>query len=149
MQKIVLFVEEFSAQIETVWIPELRNHITVRVWSWIGCAMNCQFSCTTKMGLKGNLSTAHRVEQLVNAASMCNQELGLGLVTNVMFIAMGEPFQNIDNKITDVEIMTKGQGLHLSPLKVAISTSGVVPQIRTFCQTLDCCSCSKLKCNDR
>jgi 23S rRNA (adenine2503-C2)-methyltransferase len=39
--------------------------------------------------------------------------------------------------ITSVEIMTNGQGLHLSPLKVAISTSGVVPQIRTFCQTSD------------
>ncbi len=135
MQKIVLFVEEFSAQIETVWIPELRNHITVRVWSLTGCAMNCQFCYTTKMGLKGNLSTAHIVEQLVNAARMCNQELRLGLVTNVMFMSMGEPFQNIDNKITDVEIMTNRQGLHLSPLKVAILTSGVVRQIRTFCQT--------------
>jgi 23S rRNA (adenine2503-C2)-methyltransferase len=148
MQKIVFFVEQFSAQIETVWIPELRNHITVCVWSWIGCAMNCQFSYTRKMGLKGILSTAHVVEQLVIAARTCNQELGLGVVTNVMFMAMGELFQNIDNKITDVEIMTNGEGLHLSPLKVAISTSGVVPQIRTFCQTSDCCSCSQLKCNN-
>ncbi len=121
MQKIVFFVEKCSAQIETVWIPEPRNHITVRVWSWIGCAMNCQFSFTTKMVLKGNLSMAHIVERLVIAARMCNQELWLGLVTNVMFMAMGEPFQNIDNKITDVEIMTNGQGLHLSPLKVAVS----------------------------
>jgi 23S rRNA (adenine2503-C2)-methyltransferase len=149
MQKIVFFVEKFSAQIETVWIPELRNHITVRAWSWIGRAMNCQFSHTTKMGLKGNLSMAHIVEDLVIAARMCNQELGLGVGMNVMFVAMGEPFQNIDKNITDVEIMTKGQGLHLSPLEVAISTSGVVPYIRTFCQTSDCCSCSKLKCNDR
>ncbi|CAM6068608.1 unnamed protein product [Sphagnum tenellum] len=100
--------------------------------------MNCQFSYTTKMGLKGNLSTAHRVGQLVIASRTCNQELGIGLVTNVMFMDMGEPFQNIDNKITAVEIMTNGQRLHLSPLKVAISTSGVVPQIRTFCQTSDC-----------
>jgi len=136
--EIVLFVEEFSAQIETVWIPELRNHITVCVWSWIGCGMNCQFSYTTKMGLKGNLSTAHIVEQLVIVARMCNQELGLGLVTNLMFMDMGERFQNINTKITAVEIMTNGQGLHLSPLKVAILTSGVVPQIRTFFQTLDC-----------
>jgi adenine C2-methylase RlmN of 23S rRNA A2503 and tRNA A37 len=92
VQKIVFFVEEFSAQIETVWIPEPRNHITVRVWSWIGCGMNCQSSYTTKMGLKGNLSMAHIVEQLVIAARMCNQELGLGVVTNVMFMHMGEPF---------------------------------------------------------
>ncbi len=134
-KRLCFFVEEFSAQIETVWIPEKRNHITVRVWIWIGCAMNCQFCYTTKMGLKGNLSTAHVVEQLMIAARMRNQELGLGVVMNVMFMAIGEPFQNIDNKITDVEIMTNGQELHLSPLKVAISTSGVVPQIRTFCPT--------------
>ncbi len=51
---------------------------------------------------------------------MCNQELGLGLVTSVMFMDMGEPFQNIHNKIIAMEIMTNGQGLHLSPLKVAI-----------------------------
>ncbi|CAK9218210.1 unnamed protein product [Sphagnum troendelagicum] len=100
--------------------------------------MNCQFSYTTKMGLKGNLSTAHRVGQLVIASRMCNQELGLGLVTNVVFMDVEEPFENIDNRITAVEIMTNGQGLHLSALKVAISTSGVVPQIRTFCQTSDC-----------
>jgi adenine C2-methylase RlmN of 23S rRNA A2503 and tRNA A37 len=112
----VFFVEEFSAQIETVWIPELRNRITVRLWSWIGCTMNCQFSYTTKMGLKGNRSTAHRVGQLVIASRMCNQELGLGLVTNVMFMDVEEPFQNIVNKITAVEIMTNGLGLHLSPL---------------------------------
>jgi adenine C2-methylase RlmN of 23S rRNA A2503 and tRNA A37 len=51
---------------------------------------------------------------------MWSQELGFGVVTNVMFMDMGEPFQNIDNKITDVGILTNGQGLHLSPLKVAI-----------------------------
>jgi len=55
-----------------------------------------------------------------------------------MFMDMGEPFQNMNTKITALEIMTNGQGLHLSPLKVAISTSGVLPQIRTFCQTSDC-----------
>jgi adenine C2-methylase RlmN of 23S rRNA A2503 and tRNA A37 len=53
---------------------------------------------------------------------MCNEELGFGLLTNVMFMAMGELFQNIHNKITNVEIMTNGQGSHLSPLIVAIST---------------------------
>jgi len=89
----------------------------------------------TKMGLKGNSSMVHVVEQLVIATRMCNQELGSSLVTNVMFTDMGKPFQNIHNKITAVKIMTNGQGLHLSPLKVAISTSGVVPQIITFCQT--------------
>jgi 23S rRNA (adenine2503-C2)-methyltransferase len=137
-RKLVFLVEEFGAQIETVLIPGPRNRVTVCVSSQIGCAMNCQFCYTAKMGLKGNLSTAHIVEQLVVAARMCSQELGLGLVTNVVFMGMGEPFQNIDNVVRAAEIMTNGQGLHLSPRKVTISTSGLVPQIRTFCRTSKC-----------
>jgi len=62
--------------------------------------MNCQFSYTTKIGLKGFLSTTDVVEQLVIATRMCSQELGLGVVTNVMYMGMGNPFQNIDNMIT-------------------------------------------------
>jgi adenine C2-methylase RlmN of 23S rRNA A2503 and tRNA A37 len=62
--------------------------------------MNCQFCYTTKIGLKRILSTADIVEQLVIAARMWSQELGLGVVTNVMFMDMGEPFQNIHNMIT-------------------------------------------------
>ncbi len=79
---------------------EPKNHITLYVWSRIGCAINCQFCYTAKIGLKGILSTTGIIEQLVIAARMCNQELGLGVVTNVMFMDMGEPFQNIHNMIT-------------------------------------------------
>jgi adenine C2-methylase RlmN of 23S rRNA A2503 and tRNA A37 len=50
--------------------------------------------------LKGILSTADIIEQLVIVAKMCSQELGLVVVTNVMFMDIGEPFQNIDNMIT-------------------------------------------------
>jgi 23S rRNA (adenine2503-C2)-methyltransferase len=61
--------------------------------------MNCHFCHTTKIGLKGILSTTDIVEQLVIAARMCSQELGLGVVTYVMFMDMAEPFQNIDNMV--------------------------------------------------
>jgi len=62
--------------------------------------MNCQFSYTTKIGLKGFQSTIDIVEQLVIATRMCSQELRLGVMMNVMFMGMGKPFQNIDNMIT-------------------------------------------------
>jgi 23S rRNA (adenine2503-C2)-methyltransferase len=54
--------------------------------------MNCHFCHTTKIGLKGILTIADIVEELVIAARMCSQELALGVVTNVMFMDMGEPF---------------------------------------------------------
>ena len=135
-RKLVFFVEEFNASVETVVIPGPRGRITVCVSSQIGCAMNCQFCFTAKMGLRGNLSTAQIVEQLVVASRMCAEELGQ--VTNVVFMGMGEPLHNLDSVIRAAEIMVSDKGLHLSPRKVTISTSGLVPQIRKFCRTSKC-----------
>jgi hypothetical protein len=62
--------------------------------------MNYQFCYTTKIGLKGILSTTDIVEPLVIVARICSQEWRVGIVTNVMFVDMREPFQNIDDMIT-------------------------------------------------
>jgi 23S rRNA (adenine2503-C2)-methyltransferase len=130
------FVEEYNASVETVVIPGPRGRITVCVSSQIGCAMNCQFCFTAKMGLRGNLTTAQIVEQLVVASRICSQDSGP--VTNVVFMGMGEPLHNLDSVIRAADIMVSDKGLHLSPRKVTISTSGLVPQIRTFCRTSKC-----------
>jgi adenine C2-methylase RlmN of 23S rRNA A2503 and tRNA A37 len=55
--------------------------------------MNCRFCCTTKIDLKGIVKIVDIVEQLVIVARMCNQELGLDVVMNVMFMDMGNPFR--------------------------------------------------------
>lgn len=136
-RKLVFFLEDYNATVETVVIPGPRGRITVCVSSQIGCAMNCQFCFTAKMGLRGNLTTAQIVEQLVVASRMCRDELGQ-TVTNVVFMGMGEPLHNLDSVIRAAEIMVSDTGLHLSPRKVTISTSGLVPQIRTFCRTSKC-----------
>lgn len=135
-RKLVFFVEEYNALVETVVIPGPRGRVTVCVSSQIGCAMNCQFCFTAKMGLRGNLTTAQIVEQLVVASRMCGDDLGQ--VTNVVFMGMGEPLHNLDRVIRAAEIMVSEKGFHLSPRKVTISTSGLVPQIRTFCRTSKC-----------
>lgn len=136
-RKLVFFLEEYNASVETVIIPGPNGRITVCVSSQIGCAMNCQFCFTAKMGLRGNLSTAQIVEQVVVASRMCLSEFGQS-VTNVVFMGMGEPLHNLDSVIRAADIMVSDQGLHLSPRKVTISTSGLVPQIRTFCRTSKC-----------
>lgn len=135
-RKLVFFVEEFNASVETVIIPGPRGRVTVCVSSQIGCAMNCQFCFTAKMGLRGNLRTSQIVEQLVVASRMCSEELGH--VTNVVFMGMGEPLHNLESVIRAAEIMVNDKGLHLSPKKVTISTSGLVPQIRAFCRRSKC-----------
>lgn len=122
--------------IETVVIPGPRRRVTICVSSQVGCAMNCQFCYTGRMGLKRHLTTAQIVEQLVIAQRNYAHEIGP--TTNVVFMGMGEPLHNIDNVLRAVQIMVDLHGLHLSPRKVTVSTSGLVPQLRRFCRELPC-----------
>eukprot|EP00250_Pteridium_aquilinum_P012447 c20732_g1_i1 orf=252-1487(-) len=134
--KKIIFNLGDSDRIETVLIPGPRNRVTVCVSSQVGCAMNCQFCYTGRMGLKRNLTTAQIVEQLVVAQRKYAADMGL--VTNVVFMGMGEPLHNIDNVLRAAEIMIDLHGLHISPRKVTVSTSGLVPQIRRFCKESPC-----------
>ncbi|KAK6139219.1 hypothetical protein DH2020_027039 [Rehmannia glutinosa] len=83
-----------------------------------------------RMGLKRNLSAAEIVEQAVFARRLLSNEVGT--ITNVVFMGMGEPLHNFENVIKAADIMVDDQGLHFSPRKVTISTSGLVPQIKRF-----------------
>ncbi|KAL3679224.1 hypothetical protein R1sor_022180 [Riccia sorocarpa] len=135
-RKIVSAVD--GGTIETVVIPFAtgKGRNTVCVSSQVGCAMNCQFCYTGRMGLKRNLTTAEIVEQLVIA---CRLTADMGGVTNVVFMGMGEPLHNADNVIRAANIMVDEHGFHLSHNKVTVSTSGLVPELRRFCRESKCC----------
>ncbi|OEL16578.1 Dual-specificity RNA methyltransferase RlmN [Dichanthelium oligosanthes] len=132
----ILFSLEDGPVIETVIIPCARGRTTVCVSSQVGCAMNCQFCFTGRMGLRKHLSTAEIVEQAVFARRLFSDEFGA--ITNVVFMGMGEPFHNIDNVIKASAIMVDEQGLHFSPRKVTVSTSGLVPQLKRFLHESNC-----------
>ncbi|XP_075657712.1 uncharacterized protein LOC142627731 [Castanea sativa] len=134
--KKILFTLEDGQVIETVVIPCDRGRTTVCVSSQVGCAMNCQFCYTGRMGLKRHLTAAEIVEQAVFARRLLTSEVGS--ITNVVFMGMGEPLHNIDNVIKAAEIMVHDQGLHFSPRKVTVSTSGLVPQLRRFLHESNC-----------
>ncbi|KAF3340038.1 Dual-specificity RNA methyltransferase RlmN [Carex littledalei] len=134
-RKILLSLED-GAVIETVVIPCDRGRTTVCVSSQVGCAMNCQFCYTGRMGLRKHLSTAEIVEQAVLARKLFTSEFGS--ITNVVFMGMGEPLHNIDNVIKAAAIMVDDKGLHFSPRKVCVSTSGLVPQLKRFLQESNC-----------
>ncbi|KAL6567819.1 hypothetical protein OROGR_001487 [Orobanche gracilis] len=89
-----------------------------------------------EMGLKRNLSAAEIVEQAVFARRLLSHEVGS--ITNVVFMGMGEPLHNIENVIKAADILVDDQGLHFSPRKVSISTSGLVPQIKRFLKESNC-----------
>ncbi|XP_054775819.1 uncharacterized protein LOC129284381 isoform X3 [Prosopis cineraria] len=132
----ILFTLDDGLVIETVIIPCDRGRNTVCVSSQVGCAMNCQFCYTGRMGLTRHLTAAEIVEQAVFARRLLTSEVGL--ITNVVFMGMGEPLHNIDNVIKAADIMVHEQGLHFSPRKVTVSTSGLVPQIRRFLHESNC-----------
>ncbi|XP_057528778.1 uncharacterized protein LOC130807544 [Amaranthus tricolor] len=134
--KKILFTLVDGLVIETVIIPCDRGRNTVCVSSQVGCAMNCQFCFTGRMGLTRHLTTAEIVEQAVFARRLFTKEVGC--ITNVVFMGMGEPFQNIDNVIRAANIMVDEHGLHFSPRKVTVSTSGLVPQLKRFLHESTC-----------
>lgn len=132
----ILFTLEDGLVIETVVIPCDRGRNTVCVSSQVGCAMNCQFCYTGRMGLTRNLTAAEIVEQAVFSRRLLSDEVGS--ISNVVFMGMGEPFHNIENVIKAADIMVHDQGLHFSPRKVTVSTSGLVPQLKRFLHESNC-----------
>ncbi len=128
--------------VESVIIPPLpgeaeedgkKGRTTVCVSSQLGCAMNCQFCFTAKMGLRKNLNANQIVQQVVNARDIAGED-----VTNVVFMGMGEPLHNTENVLKAVKIMTDPKGLNFSKNRVTVSTSGLIPGIERFLDESDC-----------
>lgn len=133
-----------GSEVEAVLIPIVRERgskprLTLCVSSQVGCAMNCQFCFTGRMGLVGSLSAAQIVEQLVSARRLLAQEQGEEAdrpspspITNVVYMGQGEPLHNLTNVLPSVEIICHPLGLHMSHNKVTVSTVGLVPELRAF-----------------
>lgn len=116
---------------------EKLNRITLCISSQVGCAMNCIFCVTGKLGFKKNLTWDEMISQILFANNYIKQKLGkqedgnLHCVRNVVFMGMGEPLLNYDNVKKSIEIMLRQEaGFSLSKRHVTISTCGIVPGIK-------------------
>jgi len=116
-----------GAAIETVLIAHGGGRRTVCVSSQAGCALGCKFCATGAMGPGRNLTTAEIFDQAVLAAREAASQ-GARL-TNVVYMGMGEPMQNLDAVLPACELMNAPEGLGLSARRIAISTVGWVPGI--------------------
>jgi 23S rRNA (adenine2503-C2)-methyltransferase len=115
--------------IETVFIPEPARG-TLCISSQVGCAMDCSFCATGKQGFNRNLSAA----DIVGQVWLANRELGYRpdgdrIVTNVVFMGMGEPLANYRNVLPAIEVLLDDFGFNISRRRVTVSTSGLVPQM--------------------
>ncbi len=129
--KFLLKLEE-SLEIEMVLMPE-KNRITLCVSSQVGCRQACVFCHTGKMGLKRNLTAGEIVSQVYIANKWLSENIDwyskTGLdhrlkVTNIVFMGMGEPLDNVDEIIRGVEILTDDYGFAFARRKITISTAG-------------------------
>jgi 23S rRNA (adenine2503-C2)-methyltransferase len=139
-----------GGRVETVLIPVVREQgskerITLCVSSQVGCAMGCKFCYTGTMGLLGNLTVSHIVEQVIAARryhydvfrSLHNNKNLVSMpyatpITNIVYMGMGEPLDNLDAVIGSIDIVLDHHGLHFSHNKVTVSTVGLVPQMKTL-----------------
>lgn len=121
-----LFKCKDAYAIETVLLRS-GNHYTLCVSSEIGCAMGCTFCKTGEMGLKRKLQAGEIVEQVLLARRISDKK-----ISNIVFMGMGEPFNNYDEVVKAATIMNHAKGLNIGARHITISTAGVVPHIREF-----------------
>ena len=110
--------------VETVYIPE-DDRATLCVSCQVGCKMNCAFCMTGKQGWSGNLSAAEIMNQILAVPDSAQ-------LTNIVFMGMGEPFDNTLEILKALEILTAPWGLAWSPRRITVSTVGLLPGLRQF-----------------
>jgi 23S rRNA (adenine2503-C2)-methyltransferase len=110
---------------------------TICISSQVGCAVNCQFCLTAKLGIRRNLTAGEIAGQV--AAVLNRQRVrigsGKGVETpsriNLAFMGMGEPFLNYDAFMQSVHVL---RGMGIPESRMTVSTSGIEPSIRRFAE---------------
>ena len=122
---VVKFVTALQdgARIESVLLP-METHKTVCISSQVGCRMGCRFCTTARMGFVRQLTVEEIVGQVYNARRRYGRA-----VRNVVFMGMGEPFDNFDNVIQAVRVMSDQRGLDIALRYITVSTAGRIDGI--------------------
>ena len=110
--------------VESAYIPD-GERATLCVSSQAGCRMGCRFCATGRQGLQHSLSTNEILNQI---GSLPERER----LTNVVFMGMGEPLDNLDSLLPTLEILTSAWGFGWSPTRITVSTAGVASRLERF-----------------
>ena len=134
--------EPTQAFVETVYIPRSPlsspdrrgdggEAATLCVSCQVGCKMGCRFCVTGQQGFHGNLSAGDILNQLFSIPEF--EQL-----TNVVFMGMGEPMDNLDAVLAACEVLTSSWGLGWSPKRITVSTVGIIPGLKRFLDESQC-----------
>ena len=110
--------------IETAYIPDGKRS-TVCVSSQVGCKMGCLFCMTGKQGFQGNLTAGEILNQYQRLPEWEK-------ITNIVYMGMGEPLDNISEVLKSLEILTSDWGFGMSPRRITVSTIGITPAMLEF-----------------
>jgi 23S rRNA (adenine2503-C2)-methyltransferase len=104
---------------------------TICISSQVGCAVNCQFCLTAKLGIRRNLTAGEIAGQVAAVLNRHRIQIGKDRI-NLVFMGMGEPFLNYDEFMKSVRLLVEGVGIPES--RMTVSTSGILPGIERFAQ---------------
>ena len=116
--------------VESVYIPT-EDRATLCVSSQVGCKMNCLFCMTGKQGFSANLTA----NQILNQIQSLPERESL---TNLVFMGMGEPLDNVNELFKVREILTAPWGYGWSPKRITVSTVGAMKGLRRFLEESEC-----------
>ena len=110
--------------IEAAYIPD-KDRATLCVSSQVGCKMGCLFCMTGKQGFQVNLSAGEILNQIYSLPEFDK-------LTNVVYMGMGEPFDNLEHVLNSIEIITADYGMAWSSKRITVSTIGIIPGMKAF-----------------
>ncbi len=122
--KKYLFPTSQNKFIETAMIPD-DDRKTVCVSTQVGCKMGCLFCMTGKQGFQGQLTAGEIVNQIRSIKEY-------GDVSNIVYMGMGEPFDNLDAVLKSLDILTSDWGYAMSPRRITVSSIGIIPAMLRF-----------------
>ncbi len=116
--------------VETAFIPD-EDRATICVSSQSGCKMGCIFCMTGKQGFQGNLSSNEILNQFRSLPEFKQ-------LTNMVYMGMGEPLDNMTELLKSLDIMTGEWGYGWSPTRITVSTVGMVDGMKEFLEKSRC-----------
>lgn len=127
--KKYLFRAGDRGYIEAAYIPDRDRH-TLCLSSQVGCKMGCHFCMTGMQGFQGKLSAGEILNQVISIPESRS-------LTNLVYMGMGEPFDNTEELIKSIKILSSEWGFAMSPRRITVSTIGILPGMKKFLQECD------------
>jgi len=123
-----LFQLDDNHLIESVLIRSLKRN-TICLSSQVGCLWHCLFCASGKDGFKRNLQPGEIIGQIQSIQESCQE-----VIHNIVFMGMGEPFDNYNQVMKSIQIINAKQGMNIGARKITISTCGIIPGIKKLAE---------------